>query len=251
MSEEAAERGAGVKSAIRVLDVLEFFARAPEPASLTRICAALAMPKSSAHALMETLRQQGYVYWLGRQHGYFPTRRWRDLGEAITRHDPILATMAGTLRAISEASGETAILAKREETDVLYLDVVEPERTLRFSAYAGQIKPIHSAASGRALLGLIDSDERTRLLNGLKLQAFSKHTVTDTERLKKLIAQGEKKGYHVVTGEYQPETMSVAVGFRLGGECYALVVGAPTQRIKDKADEIGRLLMEQARVSAR
>src|SRR5690606_3625319 len=126
------DRATGVESALRVLDVLEYFSRTVEPATLARLCADLDMPKSSGHALMETLRQSGYVYWLGKHHGYYPTRRWRDQGESISRHDPILSMMSDVLPDISGQTGETAILAKREENHVLYLDVIEPDRTLRF-----------------------------------------------------------------------------------------------------------------------
>ncbi|MBB5215674.1 IclR family transcriptional regulator [Parapusillimonas granuli] len=240
------ERTAGVKSAVRVLDVLEFFARTMEPATLARLCTELDMPKSSGHALMETLRQQGYLYWLGKHHGYYPTRRWRDQGEAITRHDPILSMASETLHRISSETGETAILAKREENHVLYLEVVEPDRTLRFSAYAGQIKPMHSAASGRALLALIDSEERNKVLRQLKLVAYSDRTVTDINRLKQVIVDGEAAGYHVAIGEYQSDTTAIAVGFRFGTECYALLVGGPTQRLEGHIEEIGHMLISRA-----
>lgn len=248
VSEQPRKRAAGVKSAMRVLEVLEFFARKPEPASLAKLCVALNMPKSSGHALMETLRQQGYVYWMGRQQGYYPTRRWRDLGEAITLHDPILSLMSGVLQHVCERSGETAILAKREGDEVLYLDVVEPDRTLRFSAYAGQVKPIHSAASGRALLALMEHPERARLMKGLKLKAFSEHTITDLDRLMKEITEGVDRGYHVAIGEYQLETAAIAVGFEAGGECYALLIGGPTQRLEGRIDEMGHMLTEEVKV---
>lgn len=247
--EERTGRVGGVKSAIRVLEVLEFFARTPEPASLAKLCSELRMPKSSGHALMETLRQQGYLYWLGRQQGYYPTRRWRDLGEAITRHDPLLSIMSEVLNRISEKSGETAIFAKREEDEVLYLDVVEPDRTLRFSAYAGQIKPIHSAASGRALLALADDEEQLAALKRLKLKAFSEHTITDVTQLHQMIAHGAQQGYHVVIGEHQPDTTAIAVGLKLGSEAYALSVGGPTQRLEGRIDEIGLMLMGEARAA--
>jgi len=242
-----AEGAAGVKSAVRVLDVLEFFARTVEPATLTQLCAELGMPKSSGHALMETLRQQGYVYWLGKQHGYYPTRRWHDQGEAIIRHDPILAMVSEALHGISGETDETAILAKREENHVLYLEVVEPDRTLRFSAYAGQIKPMHSAASGRALLALIGSEARNRVLQQLELAAYSDRTVTDIDRLKQVIQDGEAAGYHVAIGEYQSDTTAISAGFRFGTECYALVVGGPTQRLDGHIDRIGRMLAARAR----
>lgn len=250
-SKQPRERLKGVKSAIRVLDVLEYFARKPEPASLAKLCSELDMPKSSGHALLETLRQQGYLYWMGRQQGYYPTRRWRDLGEAVTRHDPILTLMSSALHHVCERSGETAILAKREETSVLYLDVVEPDSTLRFSAYAGQIKPIHSAASGQALLALMEPNERDKLLDKLILQSFSEYTIIDRQQLVKKIEQGQKQGFHVAIGEYQHETAAIAVGFEAGGESYALLIGGPVHRLEGRIDEVGRMLMEEAKAVGR
>src|SRR5262249_3309091 len=50
-----------VKSAARVLDILELLFRSEEPMALKDIVAILALPKSSAHALMKTLQSRGYV----------------------------------------------------------------------------------------------------------------------------------------------------------------------------------------------
>src|SRR5690606_24843312 len=113
--------------------------------------------------------------------------------------------------------------------------------------YAGQIKPIHSAASGRALLALVDELERGRLLKRLQLKAFSEHTITDVDILLKMIRDGEKRGYHVAIGEYQLETSAIAVGFEYTGECYALLIGGPTQRLEGRLDEMGQMLIEEAR----
>lgn len=247
-SQPVEEKQRGVKSASRVLDVLEYFARTTTPASLARLCVELDMPKSSCHALMETLRHQGYIYWLGKEQGYYPTRRWRDLGEAITQHDPILSLVSDILRGISEQTGETAIIAKREERDVLYLDVVEPDRTLRFTASTGQIKPMHSAASGRALLSLESVAERRRLLAGAPLQSYSTHTVTELDAVLDMITAGESLGYHVAVGEYQAHTTAIAASFRFGTEGYALVVGGPTARLDSgRIEEIGQLLIARAK----
>src|SRR5262249_28716311 len=50
-----------VKSAARVLDILELLFRSEEPMALKDLVAILALPKSSAHALMQTLQSRGYV----------------------------------------------------------------------------------------------------------------------------------------------------------------------------------------------
>src|SRR5215831_10750239 len=50
-----------VKSAARVLDILELLFRSEEPMALKDIVSILSLPKSSAHALMRTLQSRGYV----------------------------------------------------------------------------------------------------------------------------------------------------------------------------------------------
>ena len=50
-----------VKSAARVLDILELLARSEAPMALKDLVSILALPKSSAHALLRTLQARGYV----------------------------------------------------------------------------------------------------------------------------------------------------------------------------------------------
>src|SRR5258707_9447366 len=50
-----------VKSAARVLDILELLFRSEEPMALKDLVSILALPKSSAHALLRTLQSRGYV----------------------------------------------------------------------------------------------------------------------------------------------------------------------------------------------
>ena len=52
----------GVKSAGRVLDVLEHLAMTPDGASFPALLTALGLPKSSLHALLATLADRGWVY---------------------------------------------------------------------------------------------------------------------------------------------------------------------------------------------
>src|SRR5258708_32787950 len=50
-----------VKSAARVLDILELLVRSEEPMALKDLVSILTLPKSSAHALLRTLQTRGYV----------------------------------------------------------------------------------------------------------------------------------------------------------------------------------------------
>ena len=50
-----------VKSAVRTLEILELLGAAVEPVTLKEIAVTLGYPKSSAHALTQTLVGRGYV----------------------------------------------------------------------------------------------------------------------------------------------------------------------------------------------
>ncbi|MEO5671559.1 MAG: helix-turn-helix domain-containing protein, partial [Ramlibacter sp.] len=139
-----------VKSAKRVLEILRFFAEAKEPASLARISSALNFPKSSCLALMETLVAEGYAYQTDGR--YYLTGRWQREADIVARHDRLALRCRPTLQRLSDDVGETVLLAQLAHDQVVYLDVIEADHVLRFTASVGQRKPLHASASGRALL---------------------------------------------------------------------------------------------------
>jgi IclR family acetate operon transcriptional repressor len=241
----------GVKSAVRVLTILEHFAATRESATLAELSTALELPKSSCLALVETLRHSGYLYWLGKRNGYYPTQRWRDLGDVIARNDPILVLAEPRLKAIRDACGETAILAKRDGLQVLYLAVAEPDHVLRFAAHAGQRKPMHSAASGRALIGLMDPSDRVTFIGSLERHRYSDRTTIDPDQIAAAVEHGNARGWHVAVGEYQADTTSIAAAFRFGTEEYAFLIGAPIPRVANRHADIGALLARHARAMAK
>lgn len=238
--------GVGVKSALRVLAIFEFFAATGKPTTLTELSEQLELPKSSCFALMETLRREGYVYSLGKRNGYFPTSRLRVLGEGILRGDPVLVLAQPHLQSLRDATGETVMFGKLDGTEVLYLDVKEGVHAVRFAADIGQRKMIHSSASGRALLGLIPPDDRRKFIARLERPMISPRTLVAVEDLNHAVEQGIAIGWHVAIGENRPEITSIAAALRMNGEGYFFCVGGPTQRLAGKEDEIGSLVAREA-----
>jgi IclR family acetate operon transcriptional repressor len=233
-----------VKSAKRVLDLLRFFAEEGEPASLARLCGALGWPKSSTLALMETLVAEGYAYQASGR--YYLTGRWLREAEAVARHDRIVGRCRATLVRLNRQIGETVILAQLAQRQVVYLDVIEADHVLKFSAAAGQRKPIHAAASGRALLSVLPEAEARRMAEALDYVQYTAQTLTSPSALLAAVAQGRARGWHINRGEHQPDTTSIAVPVVLDGNPLALVVGAPSSRLQDRLDETGAALLRAA-----
>lgn len=229
-----------VKSAKRVLDILQFFAGTRAPATLSQIASALDIPKSSCLALLETLKGDGYAHETSGR--YYLTRRWLYEAQIIAAHDQLTSRIRPTLEALRDELGETLILAQRSNVHAVYLDVAEPDRVVRFTARVGQLKPLHASASGRALLGTMDPAERSALVARLALTRHTDQTLQTPEELLQRIQHEARQGWHVNFAEHQADTLSVAAALVLYGTPLALVVGAPLERSAAKADAIGQAL---------
>jgi len=234
-----------VKSARRVLDILRFFTEERTPASLARISTALEFPKSSCLSLLETLAAEGYAYQTNGR--YYLTGRWLRDARVIADNDHLAARCRPFLEKLHRELNETTILATLARNSVTYLDVIEADRVLRFSAHVGQHKPLHVGASSRALLALLPGPQLEKRARALKYERFTDTTPASANALIALVAAGRRRGWHVGSGEYQPDTVSIAASAIVDGEPVALVIGAPTSRVKSLIPKFGAAL---ARIAA-
>lgn len=238
-------RSGDVKSARRVLELLRFFARSLEPASLTDIAKELAIPKSSCLALLDTLVGEGYAYLLDGR--YYLTARWADEGRAVALRDPVTIRFRPALLELAEAVGETVVLAHLSVDDVVYLDALPSAQVVRFTASAGQRKPLHPSASGRALLSTLPDAALDERIARLEFERFTATTPTGPAELAAKIRREREQGYHVNRGEYERHTLSVAAPVLGPGDPLALVVGAPLSRAEGRIETIGESVARIAR----
>src|SRR3546814_20754322 len=82
------------------------------------------MPKSSAFNLIQTLLDRGFIYETRKRGGYYPTRRLLELASRIAEGDPFLQNIHGYLQSLAAETGETAMLAVREQAAEIYVEVL-------------------------------------------------------------------------------------------------------------------------------
>jgi IclR family transcriptional regulator, acetate operon repressor len=237
-----ADGAATVKSAQRILDIFELYASTQSPATLSAIASRLHMPKSSCLALLTTLASNGYIYEVRPQLGYYPTRRWLDKAQAISASDPVVREVRSYLEDLREKTGETLILGRLADRHILYIDVIESKQTLRYTAVAGQFKPLHGTASGKAALSALPPEQRRTLLESIELVSLTPRTIVKREALEREIEAGVARGWHVSLGENVADATAVAVPLLLMDEIFVLVVAGPTQRLEPNIAAVGQEL---------
>src|SRR3546814_9587506 len=77
---------------------------------------------------------------------------------------PSIPRLEPLLEKLRDATNETAILGTRQGDRVIYLAVAEGQQTIRYMSRAGELKPIHASAIGKALLTTAPADERADLV---------------------------------------------------------------------------------------
>jgi DNA-binding IclR family transcriptional regulator len=242
----AADAQKTVKSAQRIIDVVEHFALTRTPATLSVLASALQLPKSSCLALLRTLETNGYIYEVTPRAGYYPTRRWLDKAQVIVASDPLIAKVRPVMTALAEDTHETIIFGKRTDHRVMYLDVVEWPQTLRYTATGGQFKPLHGTASGKAILAGMNPAERDALLKRYKFQKLTPRTLTNKAALEADIQTGIRRGWHISRGENEPDTVAIAVPVVTTNDVYVLVVAGIKSRMERKIPHIGAKLRNAA-----
>ena len=233
-----------VKTAKRTLDIFEAFAAAQEPLTLSDLARQIQSPISSCHGVIRTLKARGYVYLLDKRR-YYPTRKLLDLGSRISPHDPVIERLLPHLEALRKRTDETVMIGKREGDEILYVVTIESMQTIRYTLHAGDRRPLHASAVGKALLGQLSDERLIEELRRVKMKRFTEATL-NAEGLLADLRKSRRRGFFVTRGEFDAGGMGIARAFAVEAETFAVGVAGPMARLKDKLEAVGRLVQETA-----
>lgn len=225
-----------VRSAARTLRIFEYFDRVERPAGVLEIAQALDIPRSSAAALISGLVQLGYLSHDRVSRQYLPTMKLADLGRwveaALVGRDRDL--LAPLLHQVARAVDETVVLAVPDDLFVQYVHVELAQRPVMYFQRAGARRPMCRSATGWALLTFATDDEIVELAH--RHDAHANDQPVPVPALLQAVHEARRLGYAVSRGAYLPGVAMVAMPVRSqdGQRRYALGVGGPADRLKDK-----------------
>ena len=232
-----------VKMALRVVELIELFAKEKQPLALSEMARLLEMPVSTCLGLLRTLEQRGYLYETGRRQGYYPTGRLLAMAQVIAAHDPVLDRVQPTLVELRDTARETVVFGKLQPPGrVVYLEVVDAPQAIRYAAEAGETREAYANSLGRALLSTLDQEARRAMLAGSALAQLTDATLTQPVAIEQEIERSVARGWFANLGESIPDLAGVAWPVRINGEAYAISVAGPRYRLEPRCEEIAAML---------
>lgn len=227
-----------VKSASRVIDVLEAYARHGRPMLLSELAAALNMPLSSTAGLVATLEAKGYLYSVNRRAGYYPTRRLLAIARVIAASDPILERIGPILASLRDDTGETVLFGKRQGRQLVYLDAYESPHRIRYSAKPGEFRELHSNSFGKAILARMSQEERAEVLGPEPWMRHTASTRVTTSELEPDLREGQVRGWFLNRSESIDDVMAIGMAVAVNDEIHGLSVVGPIHRMEPHLDRL-------------
>ncbi|MDN5925653.1 MAG: IclR family transcriptional regulator [Hyphomicrobiales bacterium] len=242
---------ANARSASRALSMFETFGAEGRPLLLTELAPLIDVPLSSCHGLVRTLLDRGYLYALSRRRGFYPTRKLYTLAQTIAAKDSYLQRLAPFLERLRDDSGETVIVGTLQGEAVLYLEVLEGPKTIRYSARPGDFKPLHSSAIGKALLSA-GGEALWKKLAARPLSDVTVNTITDPAHLRDNLEEGARRGYFVTRGENVSDVTAIATALEVEGMTLGIAIAGPSYRMAETIEaQTGRLLQARSEIEER
>jgi len=231
---------------LAILDLLSF--EGPD-LSLGEVSDKLELHKSTVHRLIMVLERHKLIERNSLNGRYRLGLKLFELGtRAVSRLDLRERARPVLERLVLETS-ETVHLGILDDTEVLYLDKVEPARSVRMSSSVGRRNPAYCTAMGKSILAYLTEAKVEAIVRKHGLKAMTANTITSLLELKAELAGIRERGYAVDNEEIEEGVRCVGCVVRdfSGGPVAAISVSAPAFRIsREKAKNLSRPVIAAA-----
>lgn len=240
---------ATVQALDRALGLLRSLAKTDE-ATLTELALRTGMPPSTAHRLLMTMQRHDIVgFDESTQHWMVAVEAFR-IGSSFARRTNVVQAGRAVMRALMEATGETANIGIIADGDVVFISQIETPRTIRAFFRPGTRGPMHASGIGKALLAELPREEVERILQTKGLPSFTPGTLTSPGDLHADLERTRTRGWSIDNEERNIGMRCLAAAiFNEHGEAVAgISISGPAARMSDeKLGEFGPLVKRAAR----
>ena len=199
-----------IPSLVRSVKVLELLAQRKAALNLTEIADQTGFPKSTLYRILTTLQQQQCVVFNERDKTYRLGVKLWELGNAFLDQTDLYSAAVPHMKELANTCEESVFLGVLNEAHVIYVRRIESPKSVMAVRKLGQRAPAYCTATGRAMLALLPTEKRDRLLESQELKAYSANTVTGQRELRQRLDQVRMERVAVVDGEYNPELLCIA-----------------------------------------
>ena len=227
-----------VAAALKVFGVLEALVES-KAASLGDIAQRAMTSKATAHRLLHTMMDLGYVGQDAETERYFVTLNLFSLGaRSLSGQSDLIRVADRVMGRLSRATGESINLGAldRREQLVTYIHKYDSVHNLSLTSTLGLRNPLHSTSLGKALLAWRDEAEIRERLALFEMKKIAPHTITDPEILFEQLMDIRARGYseEIEESEAGVRCLATPILDHLGKSIAAVSISFPLFRFEEE-----------------
>lgn len=187
---------------------------------------------SVVQRILATFRDSGLLQQCPLTKRYEPGARFWEYGQIFRSRLRLDDVVAGELRALSVASGETAWFNILDNQQALCLQVAESPRDVIIAIRAGERTPLCLGSRGKVMLAFLPQAQRELIVQ----QAESPREPEEKCRLLSTLDAIRRQRWCLSQGERLENVTGISVPlFKPGGEVFAsLTMGGPSSRLSEE-----------------
>ena len=186
-----------IQAVSHALDLLEQFHGETDELGVTELSKRLKLHKNNVFRLLATLESRGYIEQNRVTENYRLGLKTLELGQTFIRQMGLLRQSKPVLNDLVSECNETSYVAVLKDYNIIYLDAVETDMTVRVVPRVGSRLPAYCTAAGKIQLAHMNDEELENYFHARELKSFTDKTITDREVLKKQLKLVVENGYAI------------------------------------------------------
>jgi DNA-binding IclR family transcriptional regulator len=173
--------GVMVKSADRVMQILEAIGSSEEGKTHGELSSTLNIPKSSLSLLLANLVDREYLSLSGADRRYALGPQVLVLAGRYLSSLDIVRLGQPVLKKITRAIDESAEIAIKRRHEIIIISKEDRSQPLSRMIQLGDRAPIYATAAGKAILAHLSDDEIDQYISSVELTTITNATITDSD----------------------------------------------------------------------
>jgi DNA-binding IclR family transcriptional regulator len=231
--------------------MLRLLAAENEPMGLGEIAGALGLAKGTAHGLLRTLQEVGFVDQQSATGRYGVSADLLQLGSTTLDLSELRSLSSNWMDTLAARTGEATRIAAYRDGKVVVAHHVFASGPGGQVVETGNVVSLHASSLGKVLLAFEPGAARSAAARPLEQLTF--RTITDRKTLLRELADIRDHGYATAVEEFEPGAACISAPVRdRGGYVVAAVgVSGPVARICDARTHPRSQLVDEVVAAAR
>jgi IclR family transcriptional regulator, KDG regulon repressor len=226
-----------VRAVERALQILGCFDDQHQERGISEIAQAVDLHKATAHRIVTTLVNYGYLERAGDGQRYRLGLVLPELGFKVIHRMDLRREALPHMLQLVEQWDETCDLSIFDQGQVFYVEVVRGSRALSIAAAVGQRLPAHCTASGKLFLAHLPGDALEPIFSH-PLASHTDNTITSRDELLKQFKTIRNQGYAVDREETEVGVYAIAAPIcnNQGKMVAAMSIPSPISRLDNERE---------------